>query len=157
MIKDEKGSVTVIVLATVLFIFIVLGTNLVYISSKRKSQLQETMLLQNIYIMGMKGQDEIDNFYTEFHVKNTRTIGTLKEFTQFRDEVNNGETFEGITIKLTSDIDLSSVCSQESGLTWEPIGSKEHRFTGIFDGNGHAINNLYIDKDEQNRALFRIY
>ena len=49
MKKDEKGSVTLIVLATVLFIFALLTTSLVFVSSKRKSQLQETMLLQDIY------------------------------------------------------------------------------------------------------------
>ena len=49
MLKSEKGSVTLIVLATILFIFAVLGTNLVYVSSKRKAQLEETIILQNIY------------------------------------------------------------------------------------------------------------
>ena len=49
MKKDEKGSVTLIVLATVLFIFALLTASLVFVSSKRKSQLQETMLLQDIY------------------------------------------------------------------------------------------------------------
>lgn len=49
MLKSEKGSVTLIVVATILFIFAVLGTNLVYVSSKRKAQLEETIILQNIY------------------------------------------------------------------------------------------------------------
>lgn len=47
--KSEKGSVTLIVLVTILFIFILLSTNLIFISSKRKSQLQESMILQDIY------------------------------------------------------------------------------------------------------------
>ena len=51
MLKSEKGSVTLIVVATILFIFAVLGTNLVYVSSKRKAQLQESMILQDIYIL----------------------------------------------------------------------------------------------------------
>lgn len=53
MVKSEKGSVTLIVLATILFILAVLATNLIYISSKRKSQIQETMILQNVYDTGM--------------------------------------------------------------------------------------------------------
>ena len=54
MIKNENGSVTLIVLVTILFILIVLATNLVYISAKRKSQLQESMILQNVYDTGLK-------------------------------------------------------------------------------------------------------
>lgn len=49
MRKNEKGSVTVIVVVTVLFILMLLGTYLVTISSKRKAQLQETILLQQAY------------------------------------------------------------------------------------------------------------
>ena len=39
MVKSEKGSVTLIVLATILFILAVLAVNLIYVSSKRKSQI----------------------------------------------------------------------------------------------------------------------
>ena len=53
MKKNEKGSVTLIVLATVLFIFALLATTLAFVSAKRKSQLQETMILQDIYDTGM--------------------------------------------------------------------------------------------------------
>ena len=49
MIRNEKGSVTLIVAITILFIFAVLGTNLVFISSKRRAQLEETKILQNAY------------------------------------------------------------------------------------------------------------
>ena len=54
MVKSEKGSVTLIVLATILFILAVLAVNLIYVSSKRKSQIQETMILQNVYDTGME-------------------------------------------------------------------------------------------------------
>ncbi len=47
--KKENGSVILIVLVTVLFIFILLSTSLIFVSSKRKSQLQESMILQDIY------------------------------------------------------------------------------------------------------------
>lgn len=49
MKKNEKGSVTGITVATILFIMIIMGTYLTTISSKRKAQLQETKLLQEIY------------------------------------------------------------------------------------------------------------
>ena len=47
--KKEKGSITLIVMVTVLFILILLSTSLIFVSSKRKSQLQESMILQDIY------------------------------------------------------------------------------------------------------------
>src|SRR5574344_392276 len=49
MKKSEKGSVTLIVLATVLTIMIILFSYLTTVSLKRKSQLMETMELQNAY------------------------------------------------------------------------------------------------------------
>ena len=43
-----------------------------------------------------------------------------------------------------NDIDLSSVAN------WEPIGTDDHNnFMGIFDGNGHVIKNLTINRGEK--------
>ncbi len=42
--------------------------------------------------------------------------------------------------KLAANIDLS-------GITASPIGSEAVPFSGIFDGNGHKIENLKIKKD----------
>ncbi len=36
-----------------------------------------------------------------------------------------------------------------SGKGWEPIGTPSTNFTGIFDGNGYKISNLYINDTEQ--------
>ena len=45
---------------------------------------------------------------------------------------------ENTLIKLTDDIDLS----EEE--TWTPIGTVEHPFNGVFNGNGHKIKNLKL-------------
>ncbi len=37
------------------------------------------------------------------------------------------------------------------GLGWEPIGSEAGPFTAVFDGNGHTIANLFIDRSGTNR------
>jgi len=52
-------------------------------------------------------------------------------------EVNGGNTFDGKTIKLANDINLSD------GL-WTPIGNNANNFKGTFDGNGKTISNLFI-------------
>ncbi len=49
MIKNEKGSVTLIVVVTVLFILLILSASLMFVSTKRQAQLQESMILQNVY------------------------------------------------------------------------------------------------------------
>ena len=50
---------------------------------------------------------------------------------------------------LMNDINLSSIDN------WEPIGSDSARFTGTFDGNGHVIKNLTINRpDGQAAGLF---
>lgn len=46
---NEKGSVTLIVLVTVLFVVILLSSFLVYISARRRAQLKETEEISNSY------------------------------------------------------------------------------------------------------------
>ena len=65
----------------------------------------------------------------------------------FRDSVNSGMTYEGLTVKLTADIDLGNK-------NWLPIGNYraannfgQHTFNGTFDGQNHTISGLFIDGD----------
>ena len=48
-----------------------------------------------------------------------------------------------------ADIDLN-VLPWNTGEGWEPIGNGTNRFFGNFDGNGHTIENLYINRPETN-------
>ena len=77
------------------------------------------------------------------------TINNKAELEAFRDIVNGGYNYDGITVTLNADIDLA-------GVAWLPIGNfyrdtvvdgKEvdntfYGFKGTFDGNGHTIKNL---------------
>ncbi len=81
----------------------------------------------------------------------------------FRDSVNAGMTYKGLTVKLTADIDLSSQGN------WNPIGNRyalngetvvdtndtnadntQYRkaFMGTFDGQGHTISGLFINTSD---------
>ena len=84
----------------------------------------------------------------------------------FRDSVNSGMTYAGLTVKLTADIDLSTQGN------WNPIGNryalddngtpvdtndtkadnKKYRkaFMGTFDGQGHTISGLFINSNAEN-------
>lgn len=77
----------------------------------------------------------------------TRTISTLEELKAFRDEVNVGNTFKGETIELANDIDLG-------GEEWTPIGTQSHQFQGTFNGNGHTISNLKINRPYSENSGF---
>ena len=87
-------------------------------------------------------------------------IGTAAELASFRDMVNSGMTYEGLTVKLTADIDLSGEGN------WTPIGQykdengnkiSEQKFSGTFDGQSHTISGMSIvnrSGKSSYRALF---
>lgn len=75
------------------------------------------------------------------------TISSLSEFQEFRDSVNGGNTYEGQTVTLSSQVDLSSV-------SWTAIGTEEHPFKGTFDGNGNNVIGLNAKTEDMYCGLF---
>ena len=78
-----------------------------------------------------------------FESGKTYSISSAKELKRFADIVNDGNTGEGSTFVLTADIDLSEYSSGEG---WTPIGNETNQFKGTFNGNGHIISNLTINR-----------
>lgn len=66
MKKNEQGSVTLIVFATVMIILIILAAILTLTTMKNKSQIVETQKLKNVYDadMGMIYQNYSNSVYT---------------------------------------------------------------------------------------------
>ncbi len=70
--------------------------------------------------------------------------------------------------ELNGDLDFADVGSYVEGSTvttawtqgegWEPIGGSgaDNKFTAVFNGNGHTIYNLHIDRDAAAQGLFGI-
>ena len=86
---------------------------------------------------GLKALDQKDGVYQ---------IGTADDLVAFSELVNGGEY--AASAVLTADIDLS-------GISYFPPIGKQHwpqgpllSFDGIFDGQGHIIYNLRIEKDD---------
>ncbi len=75
------------------------------------------------------------------------TISSPEELKMFRDAVNAGDTYEGITVTLTADIDLENE-------NWTPIGNDTNVFLGYFDGNNKTISNLTVDQTGDYAGLF---
>ena len=86
------------------------------------------------------------------------TISTVAELQMFSDYVNANHTCEGLTFLLTADLDLTGVDFEPIG--WELIYEKSsanyyyHPFSGTFDGQGHTISNLTVERYMCNSALF---
>lgn len=80
-----------------------------------------------------KGTVKITNSNTDIYISTRGQLATLASM------VNAGTTFAKQTIKLAGDIDLESK-------EWTPIGKSGKTFQGIFDGCGHTISNLKIER-----------
>lgn len=80
----------------------------------------------------------------------TLKINTLKDLIEFRDSVNGGTTYEGLTVTLTADIDMKDIKN------WDAIGTNSSTpFKGTFEGKNHKINSLKIDKGSESfQGLF---
>jgi len=79
---------------------------------------------------------------------NPYTIASLAQLKAFRDDVNEGNNYQGKFVKLTADIDLNNE-------EWTPIGNITYDskykpadaskvFSGVFNGNGKVISNLKV-------------
>jgi hypothetical protein len=82
-------------------------------------------------------------------------IKSAEDLYQMRDTayLTGGKHF-----RLETDLDLSQTAYDgefDEGRGWEPIGTKESPFTGIFDGGGKTISNLTINRlEDENVGLF---
>lgn len=104
-------------------------------------------------------KDENDEYKTSIaevtEISQDLEIKNADDLVYFRDTVNKGATYQGRTIKLLNDIDLSSVCGANidgNEISWIPIGGI---FKGTFDGQNNMIENIYINIKKGNNALFK--
>lgn len=83
------------------------------------------------------GEPGADGSCTVVSPSDILEINSLEDFLAFRVAVNGGNSFEGMTVRLNTDIDLRE-------LDWsESIGKDcDHPFKGVFDGNNMTINYL---------------
>ncbi len=74
-----------------------------------------------------------------YHISNAGELAFLSK------SVNEGNTFSGNYFVLDNDIDLKGTTEAEAIKVWIPIGKdRVNGFSGIFDGNGHVIQNMYV-------------
>jgi len=56
--------------------------------------------------------------------------------------------------ELGNHINAAGTSQWNNGSGFDPIGTSDASFRGVFDGNGYEIAGLYIDRDEDNVGLF---
>ena len=74
-------------------------------------------------------------------------ISTPDQLKAFATAVNGGNKYEGLTVTLLNDLNLS-------GVEVTPIGAGSATFGGTFDGNGKTISNMEINGSANGTALF---
>jgi hypothetical protein len=74
-------------------------------------------------------------------------IATAADLVEFANAVNAGDTSAGA--ELTADIDMA-------GVAYTPAGMVGAAYTGIFNGKGHKISNLVINKSDDYAGLFGV-
>jgi uncharacterized repeat protein (TIGR02543 family) len=86
-------------------------------------------------------------------------LRSAEQLAWFSYYVNHSKDNKAANARLMADIDLSSECGSTLG-NWIPIASEDSGYvwnagwTGTFDGNHHAISNLYINSDKFYQGLF---
>lgn len=78
------------------------------------------------------------------------TINTAGQLKELASMVNGGNDFQGITVTLGSNIDLKGGEDNQ----WTPIGNKDNRFAGTFDGKGFVVSGVYINTESDYQGLF---
>lgn len=73
-------------------------------------------------------------------------------------QVRNFLNKDGVCFKLMSDIDLADWISENAPKEgWQPIGVESSPFKGVFDGNGHQISSINVERGStDNIGLFGV-
>ena len=110
------------------------------------------------------GTDDIDIDWYDAN-EDAFEISTAAQLAGLAKLVNDGtQNFSGKTITLTDDIVLNEKVLNDDGTLiadvsalheWTAIGTEQNSFAGNFDGGGHTISGLYINKaNSDNQGLF---
>lgn len=87
--------------------------------------------------------------FAKVTIPNSIEVATAQQLKDIASKVNGGTSLEGFVVKLTSDIDLSTVCGETLG-SWPGIGVDGKMFQGTFDGQGHTVSGLYVNDANAN-------
>lgn len=117
------------------------GLGLVLDSTKTKAVVGKVYKISS-YATYSDVSDEAAAGQKTFSISTESELNKIAEWTS-----GYGNSFNGITLVLEKDIALS--CDKDNRTThFTPIGINSS-FKGTFDGNGHKISNLYVDRADK--------
>lgn len=124
------------------------GTNSIASASWKVNTASNSLLSPSILSLGegVDSTSSITPLSTDVIPSGYTAIYTADDLNNIRNDLSGKYI-------LMNDIDLSGYAN------WDPIGTKTNgndttSFTGIFDGNGHVIKNLTINRAETHNGLF---
>lgn len=122
------------------------GLGLVLDSTKTKAVVGKVYKISS-YATYSDVSDEAAAGQQTFSISTESELNKIAEWTS-----GYGNNFNGITLVLEKDIALS--CDKNNHFT--PIGINSP-FAGTFDGNGHKISNLYVDRADKAGLFASVY
>lgn len=122
------------------------GLGLVLDSTKTKAVVGKVYKISS-YATYSDVSDEAAAGQKTFSISTESELNKIAEWTS-----GYGNSFNGITLVLEKDIALS--CDKNNHFT--PIGINSS-FKGTFDGNGHKISNLYVDRADKAGLFASVY
>ena len=118
----------------------------------------------NQQIFKVSGETEDENTETEkVDLDDIEEIYYIEDLVKLSNQVKLGKSYANQTIKLMRTLDFKDAGSYRSGKVdvnlisksgFEPIGSENYSFEGIFDGQDFEIKNLYVNNKYQYAGLF---
>lgn len=108
---------------------------------------------------GLKETSQLGDYYWYNHPKsaNEYVLSSVKDLREFANLVNGTASgvdeavdFQDKTVKIATGVNTLDLNKGP----WTPIGTKEHPFKGIFDGDGCHIANLNVEQDGDYAGLF---
>lgn len=125
------------------------GFGLVLDSTKTKAVVGKVYKISS-YATYSDVSDEAAAGQKTFSISTESELNKIAEWTS-----GYGNSFNGITLVLEKDIALS--CDKDNSAThFTPIGINSP-FAGTFDGNGHKISNLYVDRADKAGLFASVY
>ena len=74
------------------------------------------------------------------------TAAGLKGFAALVNSATSNDAVLKLNCTLTADIDLSLLPKDDTGSNWTPIGNFSKPYQGTFDGSGHTVSGLVINR-----------
>ena len=146
---QEKGITLIALVVTIIILLILAGVTL-NMALSQNGLFSKTQEAADKYKQAQSDEElEIEKIEYAAEGKDITKIEKIsdaEEFKNFRERVNQGDNFENTLIKLSSDLDLGNE-------DWTPIGTADHPFTGVFNGNGYEIKNLSFGESSDKESL----